>query len=182
MGEDNQESVWSTDLFERNLPHIRDMIFLRLDSDTIENCRRVCKSWEKYLDLESFKRSWRSIHTWYARQPWTAQNYESCRCVLRFAAIFTCCDCSSDNSSDLASSRALTEVPIKRARYVLVQSSAQYCCKFCGHCKMGSCGHQGSHMGAILKHKLKVCEGERLQELRQLGSMKGLLMSKASLR
>ena len=180
MAEDHQDRAWSADLFERNLPHIRDMIFLRLDSETIENCRKVCQSWERYLNLECFKRSWRSIHTWYVRRPWTAQNYESCECVFRYAAIFTCCDCSSNKSlsSDLASSRTQTEVPFKRARYVLVQSSAQYCCKFCGHCKMGSCGHQGSHMGAILKHKLKVCEGERLQELRQLGSMKGLLMSK----
>ena len=142
---DRQESVWSADLFERNLPHIRDMIFLRLDSATIEKCTRVCQNWERYLNLESFKRSWKSIHTWYVRQPWTAQNYESCRCALRFAAIFTCCNCSSSKICESGS--PLAEVTFKRARYSVVQSSAKFCCKFCRYCKMGICGHQGSHTG-----------------------------------
>ena len=147
----DQESVWSADLFERNLPHIRDMIFLRLDNATIEKCKKVCQNWERYLNVESFKRNWKSIHTWYVRQPWTAQNYESCKCALRYAAVFTCCNCSAAECSESGSpiGLALTEVEVpstKRARYSVVQSSVKFCCKFCRHCKMGMCGHQGSHM------------------------------------
>ena len=145
----DQRSVWSDDLFERNLPHIRDMIFLRLDSDAIEKCKRVCQNWGRYLNSKSFNMSWKSIHKWYVRQPWTAQNYEYCKCSVRYAAIYTCCDCTSAKICESGSSLTLTKVSSKRARYSVVQSSASFCCKFCRHCKMGVCGHQGSHMQMV---------------------------------
>ena len=44
-----------TDLFERNVPHILEKIFLPLDCDTIANCVRVSRSWECYLTSDYFK-------------------------------------------------------------------------------------------------------------------------------
>ena len=43
-------------LFNNNVPHIPEKIFLHLDLQTFKNCHLVCKSWNDILSSESFRK------------------------------------------------------------------------------------------------------------------------------
>ena len=43
-------------LFERNVPHILEIVFLQLDYESFRSCITVNRAWAKLLTSESFKR------------------------------------------------------------------------------------------------------------------------------
>ena len=133
-----QESAWCIDLFMRNLPHIRDMIFLQMDSATIKKCKKVCQNWATYLKTESFIKSWKAIHIWFATPLGHAQDYIGCTCTLKYARIIACCSCAS------------------KSHYMNTQG---HCCKFCRNCKLSNCSHRYGNF--VTSHSLQCRVGSK---------------------
>jgi len=59
-------------IFNTNVPHIPEKIFLHLDLQTFKNCHVVCKSWNDVLSRESFRKKTKKILTENNSKLWRA--------------------------------------------------------------------------------------------------------------
>ena len=57
------ESSGFSKLLTRKVPHIHEKILLSLDYETFMNCQGVCKTWDKLLVAESFRKKAYSLYS-----------------------------------------------------------------------------------------------------------------------
>ena len=49
-------------LFNKNIPHILEKIFLSLDYKSFKRCHEVCKAWREIVENESFRRRSKALY------------------------------------------------------------------------------------------------------------------------